>query len=166
MPCIFKEPCTECDYFKCTCNWDDCEEGKCHFEESELGKSVQSLLDAFSGSFINEQGEFIAHEKSNQYIILNNCKTPFDIQCKVIEWFSRPAHKTAPYVQEWRNRNFHHFMLTGINTFLGKNFQRFPDHVAPHAVLLGQIPLGRQFLIGSPFPRFDFLGHLFRNGNI
>lgn len=40
----------------------------------------------------------------------------------MLEWFSRPAHKTAPYSQEWRNRRFHEFMLNGINAFLDTSF--------------------------------------------
>lgn len=81
-----------------------------------------ALLAAFPRSFINERDEFIAHERTNQYIILSNCETPLDVECKVLEWFSRPAHKTAPYSQEWRNRKFHEFMLNGINAFLDTHF--------------------------------------------
>ncbi|MCI9081472.1 MAG: hypothetical protein HFI70_03960 [Lachnospiraceae bacterium] len=81
-----------------------------------------ALLDSFPKSFINDRDEFIAHERTNQYIILANCETPLDVECKVLEWFSRPAHKTAPYSQEWRNRKFHEFMLNGINAFLDTNF--------------------------------------------
>lgn len=44
-----------------------------------------SLLTAFPGSFINDRDEFIAHERTNQYIILSNCETPLDVKCKVLE---------------------------------------------------------------------------------
>lgn len=81
-----------------------------------------ALLTAFPRSFINERDEFIAHERTNQYIILSNCETQLDVECKVLEWFSRPAHKTAPYSQEWRNIKFHEFMLNGINAFLDAHF--------------------------------------------
>ena len=37
----------------------------------------------------------------------------YDIEAKVLEWLSRAAFKTAPYSQEWRNRRFHEFMLSG-----------------------------------------------------
>lgn len=120
--CISEVDCMSCNHFECTSNWDDCEEGKCHFIESELGKSVQKLLDSFPNSFINYNKEFIANLKSNQYIILHNCETVLDIKCKVIEWFSRPAHKTSPYNQEWRNKKFHEFMLNGLNKFLDTDF--------------------------------------------
>lgn len=81
-----------------------------------------ALLTAFPRSFINEHDEFIAHVRTNQYIILKDCKTPLDVECKVLEWFSRAAHKTSPYSKEWRNRKFHEFMLNGINAFLDTNF--------------------------------------------
>lgn len=84
--------------------------------------AVINLIRAFPNSFINRNGEFIAHLKSNQYIIIENCESELDIKCKVLEWLSRSAHKTTPYSQEWRNRNFHHFMLEGVNKYLGKNF--------------------------------------------
>jgi hypothetical protein len=82
----------------------------------------QELLKAFPESFINGNDEFIAHKYSNQYIILSNCQSREDVECKVVEWFSRPAHKTAPYRSEWRNKKFHEFMLNGVNEFLGTNF--------------------------------------------
>lgn len=88
----------------------------------ELQECRQALLESFPNSFINERDEFIAHERTNQYIILSNCETPIDIECKVLEWFSRPAYKTAPYSQGWRNIKFHEFMLNGINSFLDTHF--------------------------------------------
>lgn len=87
-----------------------------------LQEARDALLTSFPNSFINPRDEFIAHERSNQYIILSNCRTPEDIECKVLEWFSRPAHKTAPYSQEWRNQRFHEFMLQGVNNFLDTAF--------------------------------------------
>jgi hypothetical protein len=89
---------------------------------SEIKKCWVRLIDSFPNSFINSNDEFIAHERSNQYICLGNCETELDIQCKVLEWFSRPAHKTAPYCQEWRNNQFHKFILSGINEFLSTKF--------------------------------------------
>lgn len=73
------------------------------------------LMNCFPGSFINGQGEFIAEPKTNQYIILKTCKDEFEVKCKVLEWFSRPAH--CPY-----NKKLNKFMLDGINKFLGTDF--------------------------------------------
>lgn len=89
---------------------------------TDMQECRRALLKSFPGSFINQNDEFIAHPRTNQYIILRDCKTPMDIECKVLEWFSRPAHKTAPYSQEWRNRKFHEFMRNGINNFLDTDF--------------------------------------------
>ena len=88
----------------------------------ELKEARAALLAAFPGSFINQRDEFIAHPQTNQYIILGDCETQEDIKAKILEWFSRPAHKTEPYSQAWRNRKFHEFMLAGINTFLDTGF--------------------------------------------
>lgn len=83
---------------------------------------ITKLMNCFPNSIINQRGEFIAHIKSNSYFDLKDCKTEFDIKCKVLEWFSRPAHKTEPYGNKQRNDEFHRFMLDGINEFLGTDF--------------------------------------------
>ena len=88
----------------------------------DLEEAKQALLKAFPNSFINEHNEFIAEMRSNQYFSLNNCKTPIDIECKVLEWLSRPACKGQPYSQEWRNKKFREFMRNGINDFLDTDF--------------------------------------------
>lgn len=83
---------------------------------------ITRLMNCFPNSIINQNGEFIAHIKSNTYFILRDCKTELDVKCKILEWFSRPAHKTITYSQGWRDRKFHEFMLNGINDFLDTNF--------------------------------------------
>ena len=88
----------------------------------DLEEAKEALLECFPNSFVNDNGEFIAHLRSNTYFILHNCETPLDIECKVLEWLSRAAHKGMPYSQEWRNRKFREFMLNGINDFLDTNF--------------------------------------------
>lgn len=80
------------------------------------------LLKAFPKSFINCHGEFIAHERANEYFILHNCKGNLDIKCKVLERLSRAAYKTEPYRALNKNNAFHAFMLSGINDFLGTEF--------------------------------------------
>lgn len=82
---------------------------------------VSKLMGAFPESFINHNGEFIAHRESNTYFILRSCETETDVKCKVLEWLSRAAYKTAPF-KERKNRAFHKFMLDGINEFLGTAF--------------------------------------------
>lgn len=119
--CISDKTCEDCDFGQCVSNWDDCEKWQCNMPE-DLKEAVSALLEAFPNSLINYRGEFIAHLRTNQYIVLNNCKTPKDIECKVLEWFSRPSCKTQPYSQEWRNRKFHEFMRNGVNAFLDTSF--------------------------------------------
>lgn len=86
---------------------------------------IQKLCNSFNGSFINGEGEFIAHVKGNQYFILRTCETELDVKCKVLEWFSRGAYKTDPYRTAKKNDEFHEFMLNGINKFLGTEFDTF-----------------------------------------
>ena len=83
---------------------------------------ITRLMRCFPRSFINQHGEFIAHEKANEYFILKNCKSELDVKCKVLEWFSRGAYKTEPYRTKKKNDEFHEFMLDGINEFLGTEF--------------------------------------------
>lgn len=83
---------------------------------------AKTLMACWPQSFIYRNGEFIAHKRSNTYLIFENCETMEDLQCKVLEWFSRAAHKTQPYDTEKSNRKFHQFMLDGVNKFLGTAF--------------------------------------------
>lgn len=85
---------------------------------------IKKLMNCFPNSFINHNGEFIAESKSNTYFILEDCKTELDVKCKVLEWISRSAYKTEPYASEKRNKEFHEFMLNGINQFLETDFSQ------------------------------------------
>lgn len=80
---------------------------------------TQRLLECFPKSFINRNGEFIAHKKSNTYMRLDNKENWLDVAVGVVEWFSRAAFKTEPYYSAAANDHFHRFMLHGINKFLG-----------------------------------------------
>lgn len=83
---------------------------------------TKRLAAAFPESFINCSFEFIAHEKANEYFILRDCETELDVKCKVLEWLSRGAHATMPFNGDNKNKEFHRFMLNGINSFLETNF--------------------------------------------
>lgn len=80
------------------------------------------LAKCFPRSFVNGIGEFIAHERANQYFILATCETELDVKCKVLEWFSRGAFKSEPFDSDLQNQKLHEFMLSGINKFLGTQF--------------------------------------------
>lgn len=83
---------------------------------------VQRLRECFTGSFVNDNGEFIAYQRANEYFILRDCETELDVKCKVLEWFSRGAFKTQRFDTDRENDEFHAFMLSGINQFLGTEF--------------------------------------------
>lgn len=82
---------------------------------------AKKLMNCFPNSFINSKGEFIAHREANEYFNLDNCNDELEVKCKVLAWFSRGAHKTAPFGKR-KNEIFHKFMLDGINSFLGTDF--------------------------------------------
>lgn len=83
---------------------------------------AKDLMRCFPNSFVNHNGEFIAHKEANEYFILDSCETELDVKCKILAWLSRGAHKTQPYRSEAKNRAFHAFMLKGINKYLGTEF--------------------------------------------
>lgn len=83
---------------------------------------TKRLSVAFPKSFINCSLEFIAHRTANEYFRLEDCETELDVQCKVLEWLSRGAYKTEPFLTKRQNEEFHAFMLDGINEFLETNF--------------------------------------------
>lgn len=83
---------------------------------------AKELMRCFPNSFVNRNGEFIAHREANEYFILDNCQTEEDVKYKVLAWLSRGAHKTMPFGSERKNEKFHSFMLSGINKFLGTEF--------------------------------------------
>lgn len=80
------------------------------------------LAKCFPMSFLNHNGEVIVHKYSNTYFCLQNCESELDVKCKLLEWLSRAAHKTAPYTTARSNATFHRYILNGINEFLGTNF--------------------------------------------
>ena len=83
---------------------------------------IYEFMRCFPGSHINHLGEFVAHEKGNQYFTIKHCGEILDIKCKVLEWFSRGAYKTEPFRTKRLNDEFHEFMLSGINRFLQTDF--------------------------------------------
>ena len=85
---------------------------------------VKKLMQAFPNSFVNANGEIIVHKEANEYLIIQNCESEFDVKCKVLEWLSRAAHKTSPFPSDRKNRKFQDFILNGINKFLGTKFDR------------------------------------------
>lgn len=83
---------------------------------------IQRIMNCFQGSFINHLGELIVHQKSNTYFNLMNCKSEFDIKCKMLEWLSKPSSTARPYGSDRKNREFHKFIRSGVNQFLGTDF--------------------------------------------
>lgn len=52
---------------------------------------IKRLMFAYPHSTINESGEFCT--LFNNYFNLESCADNSEVECKVLEWFSRPACK-------------------------------------------------------------------------
>lgn len=87
-----------------------------------INKVALDLMKCFPNSFINQNGEFIAHLEANEYFKLLNCENELEVKCKVLEWLSRGAYKTQPFHSNKKNEQFNKFMLNGINKFLETKF--------------------------------------------
>ena len=90
--------------------------------EKDVQEALKALLAAFPNSFINENEEFIAHQSANEYFKFSDCVYPEDVDCKVLEYFSRSAAKGEWRSASWRNRKFRAFMQEGINHYLETDF--------------------------------------------
>lgn len=107
------------------------------------------LLKSFPGSFINENGELTAHQKSNTYLILKG-KSDLELKYTVLEWLSRSASYAIPYNSERNNQKFHNMMLNGINHFLETDFS--PEDIELIYTKLGNncnLPLCEKFVMSG-----------------
>lgn len=88
----------------------------------DMWTDVMRLLRCFSGSFISQNGDFIALLTSSATFRLTDCESENDIKCKVLEWLSYAASKGQPYRTNKLNQRFKQFMQNGINQYLGTAF--------------------------------------------
>lgn len=84
--------------------------------------TAMKLMDCFPGSFINHNGEFIAHRVANEYFNFATCEDETDVKCKVLEYLSRAASKGQPFDTDSANEKYQQSMLEGINKYLCTNF--------------------------------------------
>lgn len=116
-------------------------------KNEEVRKEIIKLQSIFEDSFINDNLEFIAihyiYLQSiygeyttingnrirvpkpgifvNLYFLTDNIKTKEEVKCKVLEYFSRPAHKTT-YGSEDTDDLIHAYILACINQYLNTDF--------------------------------------------
>lgn len=91
---------------------------------NNLSECIAALLEAFPNGYINDVNIFMVHDKANQYIDLNICRTLLDENCEILEWLSYGACLAKPYGNTFKNIEFQKFMRDGINKFLGTNFDQ------------------------------------------
>lgn len=118
-----------------------------NIKNEEVRKEIMKLQSIFEDSFINDELEFIAihyiylqsiygeyttiNNKRirvpkkgvfvNLYFLTDNINTKNEVKCKVLEYFSRPAHKTM-YGSETTDNLIHQYILDCINQYLNTSF--------------------------------------------
>lgn len=92
------------------------------FKTIDVSYEIYWLKNAFPKTIINENMEVIVEPKANEYFLTADCYTKEDIQCKVLEWFSRGACKTEPFQSKRKNQEFREYMQNGINNYFGMDF--------------------------------------------
>lgn len=116
-------------------------------KNESVRKEIIKLQSIFEDSFINDELEFIAihyiylqsiygeyttiNNKRirvpkrgifvNLYFLVENIQTKDEVKCKVLEYFSRPAHKTM-YGSETTDDLIHQYILDCINQYLNTDF--------------------------------------------
>lgn len=120
----------------------------------EVRKEIVELLGLFEDSFLNNQLEFIAiyyfyfHKFYDQqelwfsgdvpyrvqmpkrpimvnlYFLTSNCQTKKDVQCKLLEYFSRACFKTPYMDNECLDELIHQYIRNRINIYLHTNFTK------------------------------------------
>lgn len=91
---------------------------------TSLLPEFKRLMACFPQSFINHNGEFIAHKTSNTWFDLFKCRDELEIKCKVLEYLSYSASKGQPFKAEKNNVAFRDLMLRGINKYLETSFSQ------------------------------------------
>lgn len=79
------------------------------------------LLSSFPKGTITD-GRIVAYPRSYAGFRFSDCENKIDLQCKVLEWFSREAFKSQPFASKAANDKYHKYMLNGINQFLQTKF--------------------------------------------
>lgn len=93
--------------------------------ETDVWKAtVKRLTNSFPNSFVNQNLEFIVDKRTNNYFLLEDCKTELDIKCKVLEWLSRAACYATPYRRDKLNTEYQDNLRGYINYYLGTDFTR------------------------------------------
>ena len=93
--------------------------------EKMIDPMVFDLMKCFQSSFINAFGEFVAtndHHAGDAWFRISLCRTEEDLRYKVLSRLVRAAYKTEPWGTKKKNDEFHDYVRSGMNRFLGTNF--------------------------------------------
>lgn len=87
-----------------------------------MKQTMNRLKASFPDSFVDYNGDFIAHRRANEYFSTRGSLSALDLICRAIEYLSRACCKTRPFKSADANIAFRKFMLEGMNAFLGTTF--------------------------------------------
>lgn len=89
---------------------------------STLNEALYCLKYLFNGSFINEHNELILIPETNLYILLEDCETKFQLFAKLLEWCSRDACFSLPYMVMKLNKIYWKQNRKALNSFFDQNW--------------------------------------------
>jgi len=89
---------------------------------STLDEAIIHLKFLFPSSFINEHNELILIPATNLYIQLENCKTKLQLFSKLLEWCSRDACFSLPYMVMKINKIYWRQNREALNSFFDQNW--------------------------------------------
>lgn len=87
-----------------------------------MKQALNKLKASFPSSFVDYNGDFIAHRRANEYFSTRGCLSALDLKCRAVEYLSRACCKTRPFKDGDANIEFRNFMVSGMNAFLGVEF--------------------------------------------
>lgn len=84
----------------------------------EKEKILQTIKPFFPNAFLHpREEEIILVEKINLYFRTDNIMNTHELDCKMIEWCSRPAHKGV-------NNYWQNYVLRGLNGYFKKTWSK------------------------------------------
>lgn len=79
---------------------------------------LREVYKCFPKAFINQESEMIINPKANTYFALDNIKSQFELDCKVLEYCSREALKSC----DAKSKQYH---LLGLSNYFQRDFQPY-----------------------------------------
>jgi len=105
----------------------------CTSTEQQRQAYLKKILPFFPGAFIYKKDELIIEKKNNVYFRIDNVNSNLELDCKILEYLSRPSCKgLSDYwqryfrrgVNSWFKINWTKAEMMEIYTYLGNGVNR------------------------------------------